>query len=122
MNLFRRKKPTAIVDSKVDLDPADLPAGTADEILKRGLIYHARGEQAKAEADLKKVLSLEPGSVDAQYNLGLIFSKMGKTAEAREAFRAALDNIKLMEEQEPARALMVTRLTTWQLKHLEPVG
>jgi hypothetical protein len=44
---------------------------------------------------------------------------MGRTAEAREAFRVALANIKLMEERDPARALMITRLTTWQLKHLE---
>jgi Tfp pilus assembly protein PilF len=103
----------------VDLNPADLPAGTVDEYLKRGLIYKARGEHAKAEADLKKVLSLDPGSVDAHYNLALIFREMGKKAEAREAFRAALDHTKSMEEQDPARALMITRLTTWQLQHLE---
>jgi tetratricopeptide (TPR) repeat protein len=119
MNLFRRKKPTEIVDNRVDVDPDELQAGTADEYLRRGLIYKAHGEQAKAEADLKKVLSLDPESVDAQYNLGLIFRETGRTAEAREAFRTALANNKLIEERDPARALMITRLTTWQLKHLE---
>jgi tetratricopeptide (TPR) repeat protein len=118
MNLFRRKKPTELVDNRVDLDPADLEPVTADDYLKRGLVYHARGEQDKAESDLKRVLSLKPDSVDAHYNLGLIYKSQGKAGEAHGAFQAALDRIPVLEEEDSVRAHMVSRLIQWQLEHV----
>ena len=122
MSQSRRNKPTVKVMSKAGPDPVTLQANTVDEYLKRGLIYHARGDQSKAEADLRKVLSLDPESVDAHYNLGLIFRAMGKLMEAGESFRSALAGIKQMEEQNPARALMLSKLATWQLDHLAKAG
>ncbi|HUF37187.1 MAG TPA: tetratricopeptide repeat protein [Anaerolineales bacterium] len=119
MNLFRRKKPTELVDNRVDLDPDDLEPATADEYLKRGLIYLARGGEDEAESDLKRVLSLEPDSVDAHYNLGLMYKSQGKVGEARGAFEAALDKIPILEEENPVRAHMVSRLIQWQLVHVD---
>jgi Tfp pilus assembly protein PilF len=122
MNRSRRKKSAVKIDNKPTLDPASLQAGTADEYLKRGLIYHARGDQSKAETDIRKALSLDPDSVDAHYNLGLILRDMRKTGEASAAFRSALAGIKQMEEKDPARALMLSKLAAWQLDHLAKAG
>jgi Tfp pilus assembly protein PilF len=122
MNLFRRKKPTELVTNEVDIDPAELEPTTAEGYLKRGLIFHARGEQEKAEADLKQVLSMKADSIDAHYNLGLIYREMGKTGDARASFNTALEHIKVMEEADLPRAVMLSRLANWQLNHLAKTG
>jgi Tfp pilus assembly protein PilF len=122
MNLFRRKKPTEIVQNKVEVDPDKLDATTMEEYLRRGLLFHARGDEEKAVADLRKVLSINPGSVDAHYNLGLILKEMGKMGEARDEFKAAVDKLAVLEEEDSVRALMIGKLARWQLKHLEPAG
>jgi tetratricopeptide (TPR) repeat protein len=122
MNLFRRKKPTEIVQNKVEVDPDKLDATTMEEYLRRGLLFHARGDEEKAVADLRKVLSINPGSVDAHYNLGLILKEMGKMGEARDEFKAAVDKLVVLEEEDSVRALMIGKLARWQIKHLEPAG
>jgi tetratricopeptide (TPR) repeat protein len=122
MNLFRRKKPTEMVENEVDIDPADLEANSAEEYLKRGLIFHAHGDQEKAIADLREVLRQNADSVDALYNLGMIYRDMGKTGEAREWFKTAIDKLAILEETDPVRALMITKLAKWQLKHLDSAG
>ena len=121
MKRTRNKKTARIIEAE-KADPAGLPASTDEEYLKRGLTYHARGEQDKAVADLLKAISLNEDSVDAHYNLGLIYRDMGKTGDARAAFKTALDKTQLMTEKNPARALMLTRLATWQLNHLNSAG
>ena len=122
MNLFRRKKPTKIIESHVDVDPANLEASTVEGYLKRGLVYLARGIQDKAEADLRKVLTMNADSVDAHYNLGLIYKKQGKTGEAQSSFKTALEKIRVLEVDEPVRALMVSKLIKWQLTQVSEAG
>jgi tetratricopeptide (TPR) repeat protein len=122
MNLFRRKKPTEIVQNKVEVDPDKLDATTMEEYLRRGLLFHARGDEEKAVADLRKVLGINPDSVDAHYNLGLILKEMGKMGEARDEFKAAVDKLVVLEEEDSVRALMIGKLARWQIKHLEPAG
>jgi tetratricopeptide (TPR) repeat protein len=52
-------------------------------------IYSKRGENAKAESILRKVLRVDPGYLVARNNLASILSGRGKTAEAEQMFDSA---------------------------------
>jgi len=52
------------------------------------LAYNALGDNTKAEASLRRALSLEPTNAAAQLNFGMLMAEMGRMAEAEQAFRA----------------------------------
>jgi len=52
-------------------------------------IYSQRGENARAENILRKVLRADPGYLVARNNLGFVLSGQGKTAEAEEMYDSA---------------------------------
>jgi Flp pilus assembly protein TadD len=54
-----------------------------------GVIYAARGDDAKAEAILRKVLQVFPDFPLARNNLGIALSRQGKTKEAEAMFETA---------------------------------
>ncbi|MGH8597771.1 MAG: tetratricopeptide repeat protein, partial [Gammaproteobacteria bacterium] len=54
-----------------------------------GVIYAARGEHAKAESILRKVLQVFPDYPLARNNLGIALSRQGKTKEAQAMFETA---------------------------------
>jgi protein O-mannosyl-transferase len=58
-----------------------------------GVIYAARGEHAKAEAILRKVLQVCPNYPLARNNLGIALSCQGKTQEADAMFETASNSV-----------------------------
>ena len=58
-----------------------------------GVVYAERGEDAKAEAILRKVLQISPEYQLARNNLGIALSKQGKSAEAEAMFVAAANTL-----------------------------
>jgi Flp pilus assembly protein TadD len=48
-----------------------------------------QGNHKKAIATIKKAIELNPNSDDAYVDLGMTYTKMGKTQEARKAFNKA---------------------------------
>lgn len=52
-------------------------------------IYSERGEAAKAEGMLRKVIQVDPSHLIARNNLASILSRGGKTAEAKQIFDSA---------------------------------
>jgi Flp pilus assembly protein TadD len=48
-----------------------------------------QGNHKKAIATIEKAIELNPNSDDAYIDLGMTYTKMGKTQEAREAFKKA---------------------------------
>jgi len=58
-----------------------------------GVIYAARGEHAKAEAILRKVLQVFPNYPLARNNLGIALSRQGKTKDAEAMFETASNSM-----------------------------
>jgi tetratricopeptide (TPR) repeat protein len=64
-------------------------------------------KQERAIGAFRRVLALQPGMPNANYNLGLIFRDQGKWAEALDEFRRALE---INSADEDARRLMDSML------------
>jgi tetratricopeptide (TPR) repeat protein len=60
-----------------------------------GVIYALRGEHAKAEAILRKVLQVSPDYPLARNNLAIALSHQGKTKEAEALFETANNSLKV---------------------------
>lgn len=67
---------------------------SADEEFGKGLVYYEQGKDNDAIASFKKTLSNTPNHAGAYYNLGFIYTKLGK-------FKEGLDHIKKGMEIEP---------------------
>lgn len=67
---------------------------TPDEEFGRGLVYYEQGKDDEAIASFKRTLSAKPDHAGAYYNIGFIYTKLGK-------FKDGLDNIKKGMEIEP---------------------
>jgi Tfp pilus assembly protein PilF len=52
------------------------------------LAYNALRQNDKAEASLRRALSLDPTNAAANLNLGMLLAEVGKMPEAEQAFRA----------------------------------
>lgn len=70
---------------------ADHPASSASLFL-RGLLEEAGGERARAEADYRRTLYLEPHHVDALLHLSLLLESDGRAGTAA-PFRRRLDRL-----------------------------
>jgi Flp pilus assembly protein TadD len=55
-----------------------------------GMAYHLAGDLEAAEAELQKALELNPEHPVALNELGIIYRKTGRFAEARQSYEAAL--------------------------------
>jgi tetratricopeptide (TPR) repeat protein len=53
------------------------------------LAYNGLGQNDKAEASLRRALSLDPTNSAANLNLGMLLTELDKLPEAEQAFRAA---------------------------------
>jgi tetratricopeptide (TPR) repeat protein len=62
----------------------------AAAILQEGLAAHSSGDLAKAEADYRRVLVLDPSNKFAYYNLGLIAQSQGDPLAADRNYRIVL--------------------------------
>lgn len=95
-----RKSKAGYGDRLIDLRVEDHPEPIAE--LKRLLRLHrvyslideaeeifTQGNHKKAIATIKKAIELNPNSDDAHVDLGMTYTKMGKTQEARKAFNKA---------------------------------
>ena len=71
------------------IGPAYLTQTFDRELLysNRGVALHAQGDYAKAIADHKKALDLNPELPDAYYNLGVAYKSIRSVHEALEAYR-----------------------------------
>jgi uncharacterized Ntn-hydrolase superfamily protein len=96
-----RKSKAGYGDHLIDLRVEDHPEPIAE--LKRLLRLHrvyslideaeeifTQGNHKKAIATIKKAIELNPNSDDAYVDLGMTYTKMGKTQEARKAFNEAI--------------------------------
>jgi uncharacterized Ntn-hydrolase superfamily protein len=96
-----RKSKAGYGDRLIDLRVEDDPEPIAE--LKRLLRLHhvyslideaeeifTQGNHKKAIATIKKAIELNPNSDDAYIDLGMTYTKMGKTQEARKAFNKAI--------------------------------
>jgi tetratricopeptide (TPR) repeat protein len=68
--------------------PTDLPTG--EELNRRGITLHARGDFAGAEADFRLATELDPDYPVAWNNLGLVAQTRGDYATAAAAYDGAL--------------------------------
>lgn len=93
------------------IDPAGLgePA-TADEFLRRGMAYYARGIFNAAEVDLRASIALDSAHIDAYYCLGMVLKALDKKQEATEAFSRVLQLISTSEVGKSTKNDMLSRL------------
>jgi peroxiredoxin len=66
----------------------------------RGIILYRSGRLAEAESALLEALNLNPDPARTRYYLGRIYERQGRTAEALEEYRRALE--RFLNETEPA--------------------
>src|SRR5512135_1670725 len=96
MNRIFKKKEIFKVKS-VPIDPTTMGTPTTvDEYQKRGMAYYARKQFKEAEQDLNKAVSINGGSIDAYYSLGMVLKAMGRKDEAASAFKHAVAMISAM--------------------------
>ncbi|MEW6188946.1 MAG: tetratricopeptide repeat protein, partial [Actinomycetota bacterium] len=50
-----------------------------------------QGNFEKALSEWKKTLAINPGKVDAYYNMGWVFERMGLLSEAKKSYQKALE-------------------------------
>lgn len=117
MNLFRRKKPIEVQAEKPNPDLMD--AKTSDEYFNRGMLYYSQGEFEKSKKDFDQALSLDAGTVDANYGLALVYKASGDSDQAIEYFNRV---IKLISEgaldDQPDRKNMLTNISKAQIASL----
>lgn len=117
-NPFRRKS------SEEQVSPASDPSEIKDphdydSFMQRGWAYHARGDQDKAEADFRRAVSFSPGSVDANYAMGLVMKSQNKQSEAVEYFEKAMDLIEQGKIEDEGKSTMMRRLTLAHINELK---
>ena len=107
--LFAKKEIFKVRSSSID--PADLgePA-TANEFLRRGMAYYARGIFNTAEADLRASIALDSAQIDAYYCLGMVLKALDRKQEATEAFNRVLLLISTSEVGKSTKNDMLSRL------------
>lgn len=89
-----------------------------DGFMRRGWAFHTSGDQDRAESDFRRALSYSPGSVDANFALGLVFKSQGMEDEALESFNKTMELIKAGKINEHAKSEMLRRLTLGHINEL----
>lgn len=69
------------------LDPANAPA-----LLYLGNLETSAGNYEKAVVHFENALKIQPESTDAHFNLAWTYSRLGRTAQARKSYDAAIRN------------------------------
>ena len=75
----------ASLTETVRLDPANAPA-----LLYLGNLETSAGNYEKAVAHFENALKIQPESPDAHFNLAWTYSRLGRTAQARKSYDAAI--------------------------------
>ena len=116
-NLFKRK--STVVVKAVKFDPGDIPEpGDFEGYMRQGWAFHSKRNQAEAEADFKKALTLNAESIEANYALGLTKKADGQTEAAIEYFRKAMNLIEAGKVDEGTQQEMLRRLTLGHINEL----
>lgn len=77
----------ASLTETVRLDPANAPA-----LLYLGNLETSAGNYEKAMGHFENALKIQPESPDAHFNLAWTYSRLGRTAQARKSYDAAIRN------------------------------
>ena len=64
---------------------------TLDQVLQQGISAHKEGNLQHAERCYRAVLDAQPSHPDANHNLGVLATSVGKAAEALTFLRKALE-------------------------------
>lgn len=75
----------ASLTETVRLDPANAPA-----LLYLGNLETSAGNYEKAVVHFENALKIQPESPDAHFNLAWTYSRLGRTAQARKSYDAAI--------------------------------
>src|ERR1035441_481982 len=76
-------------DRAAQFEPASrLQPDARPPMVNVALAFNALGQNDKAEASLRRALSLDPTNAAANLNLGMLLAEVGKMPEAEQAFRA----------------------------------
>jgi len=97
----KRKGKTGYGDRLIDLRVEDHPNPIAElkRLLRLHRVYYlideaeevyTQGNHKKAVATIHKAIELNPNSDDAYVDLGMLYTKIGKNQEAKEAFQKAV--------------------------------
>ena len=117
-NPFKRK--SSVEEESLPSDPIEMKEpNDHDSFMKRGWVYHARGEQEKAESDFRRAASYSPESVDAKYALGLVLKSQGNKQEAIELFEKTMDLIVQGKIEDHSKSEMMRRLTLAHINELK---
>ena len=90
--MFKKKDISKV--KSILLDPATMQnPNTSEDYMKRGIAYYARKQYDRAEVDLNTSISLNPDSLDAYYNLGMVLKASFRKEESIKAFEKCIEMI-----------------------------
>ena len=117
LNPFKRRKEEK--EEVSELAPEEFSEPKDFEgFMRRGWLYHSRGEQDKAEVDFRRAISFSPDSVDANYAMGLVFKSQGRKEDAVEIFNKAMELIEGGKIEQHSKSEMLRRLTLGHINEL----
>lgn len=91
----------------------------ADQRIESGWRNYSKKAYDQAEADFKKALELDPDNVDTLYALGMTYQAAGRKQEAIQTFEKVLQLLERLKEENPVRALMLTRLAHGHINRMK---
>ena len=100
--------------------PAPPEPQSLEEFIRRGWMYHVHGDHIQAEADFRQAQTLDGGSAEAAYGLGLALKLQRKNEPAVQAFQKAkelIDGGAL--SYDASRGTMLRQLSSWHIQTIE---
>ena len=117
LNPFRKK--SGQEEKTKDSAPQEFSEPTDfDGFMRRGWVFHSRGEHEKAESDFRRAISYSPESIDANFALGLVKKAQGQKEEAVELFSKSMTLIEQGKIEGHSQSEMMRRLTLGHINEL----
>jgi Tfp pilus assembly protein PilF len=90
----------------------------ADELVESGWHHYAQNEFDQAEEDFKKSLEITPHNADTMYALAMTQQAARRSQDAVQTFQKVIQLIDMYKEEDPVRALMLTRLANGHINRI----
>ena len=117
--MFIKKKEITKLKS-VPVDPYSMPEPIAiQDYFQRGMAFYARKLYDAAEKDLRRVVELDPKSVDGFYGLGMVYKAAKRNAEAIQSFEEAIRVLREGAVENHNKSEMLRRLALGHVNELK---
>ncbi len=108
------------VGEEKSVEPTDPSSPrSADELVESGWSHYSKKEYYRAEADFQKALEMTPNNADTMYALAMTQQASGRPQDAIHTFEKVIQLLEATKEENPVRALMLTRLSHGHINRIK---